>query len=176
MPIKPKVPMRAGDLPKQRIALVVAIPPRPAGFLAETDLQKLNDPPRKMPRTARYIGQMEWAWSPNNSRLDAYYLSTDARRARWYLWIRFYDDDWGRWAAPQVYARAPKKSVPPKVAAILLLADAWAEETRESQLDHFHWINEAGFLSVEELRAIGRAVWPDVAARDESGGVPARSS
>lgn len=160
----PAIPMRADDLPQQRIHAVVSLPARPTGFHGirvppDSAPPPVALPPVKMPRSAKYIGQVEWAWGPNNARLDAYYLSTNRKRTHWFLWVQWYDDNEGEWPDPQIYAYAPAQGVPGKTAAVYLLLDGWAHELPDSGLDHFHWINSAGFLSVEEFRAIGRIVW-----------------
>jgi hypothetical protein len=158
----PKIPMRPEELPQQRITLVASLPPRPAGFVGKREPPESVPLPAKIPRSAKYVGQFEWAWGPNNSLLVAYYLSTNRERTHWLLWVRPYDDNWGKWDEPQVQVYAPKQNVPGKIAAAYLLLDSWTEEVRESKLDHFHWINKADFLSVEELHAIGRVVWPNL--------------
>ncbi len=155
----PRIPMCPEALPRQRLSLVVPLLPRPAGFAGATEPPDGALPPENMPRSARYIGQVEWAWSPVNARIDAYYLSTNRARTHWFLWLRLYDDNWGRWEEPQIYAHAPRQNVGARVAAIYLLLDAWSANIAEYELDRFHWINEAAFLSVEEIIAIGRIAW-----------------
>ena len=54
-----------------------------------------------------------------------------------------------------------RKGVTERQAATHLLIDVWRAECADGSLDHFHWINEDGLLSVEDLMAIGRAVWDD---------------
>ncbi len=76
----PRIPMRPEELPQQRLSLVVPLPPRPTGFAGTRDAPGSVPPSLKMPRSARYIGQVEWAWSMINARLDAYYLSTNRAR------------------------------------------------------------------------------------------------
>lgn len=161
----PKIPMLPTELPQQRVCAVISLPQRPSGFHGirvppETVPPPAVLPPVKMPRAAKYIGQVEWAWGPNNTRLDAYYLSTNRKRTHWFLWLQWFDDNWGKWEEPQIHAYAAKQRVPSNVAAAFLLLDAWTEETRESDPGHFHWINNSALLSVEELQAIGRIVWP----------------
>ena len=46
---------------------------------------------------------------------------------------------------------------------IYLPTDAWSSEVKESDLERFHLINDTGLLSLPELCAVGRLVWPDVA-------------
>lgn len=82
----------------------------------------------RMPRSARYLGQVEWAWSPANSRISAHYLSMDRRHRHWLLWLKPYDDNWGRWDQPQVDAAAPRQRLDARAAAKLLLAHASAGE------------------------------------------------
>lgn len=158
----PKIPMRPEELPQQRITLVASLPPRPAGFVGKRGPPESVLPPAKMPRSAKYIGQVEWAWGPNNTRLDAYYLSTNRQRTHWFLWLRYYDDNWEKWDDPQVRTYAPREGVPSEVAAAYLLLDSWAEEAQDtgSNPGPFHWINSADFLSVEQLHAVARVVWP----------------
>ncbi len=163
MATPPKIPMLPEELPLQRVTLIVTLPPRPAGFEGLFEPPETLPVPVKMPRSAKYLGQVEWAWGPNNNLVAAYYLSTDRHQRYWLLWVRPYDDNWGRWSEPFIYTYAPKQGVPANVAAIYLLLDCWKNEQLESEPGHFHWINSAGFLSVEELHAIGRVVWPKIA-------------
>ncbi|MCX7152176.1 MAG: hypothetical protein NT115_06530 [Proteobacteria bacterium] len=86
------------------------------------------------------------AGSTINACLGAYYLSTNRARTPWILWLRLYDDNWGRWAEPHIYAHAPRQNVSAKVAATYLLLDAWSANIAEYELDRFHWINEAAVL------------------------------
>ena len=155
----PHIPMSPDELPQQRIHEVVNLPERPepfdcsAGYSCKVP-QKTNR--YDEPKTAIYLGQVEWAWSPMNNRLEAYYLQRD--RKYWVLWSRYWSDneeDWG-WI---IVACAENKDVSEEQAAVHLLIEFWNHETEESSLDHFHWINEAEYLSVAQLAAIGRAVW-----------------
>ena len=113
-----------------------------------------------MPRSARYLGQVEWAWSPMHMRIDAYYLSMDRPHRRWLLWTKPYDDNWGRWDAPLVLARAPRARVAIKDAATLLLIDYLASQ-RDEGTDRFHWVNEEGLLDSGDMNAIAAIVWDD---------------
>ena len=58
-------------------------------------------------------------------------------------------------------AYGTKKGVDKKTAAIYLLIDSWIFERDNMELDHFHWLDNIGLLSVAEFMAIGRVVWPD---------------
>lgn len=160
---KPKIPMRPEDVPQQRVHLVVQLPPRPPSFQGYCDfVDPMPDDvrPKGSPRNIQYLGSVEWAWGPMNSRLDSYYLNP--RRSQWLLWVRYRDEnDWKlRWAWI-LYAYGPRRGVTAKDAAIYLLMDAWSAEAQKSQLDHYGWINQPGLLSVEEISAIARAVWSE---------------
>ena len=48
-----------------------------------------------------------------------------------------------------------------KKRAIYLLMDAWQAEAKQGYLDCFHWINDVGTLSVAEIQAIAKKVWPE---------------
>jgi len=45
-----------------------------------------------------------------------------------------------------------------KTAAIYLLIDTWTFERDNMELDHFHWLDNVGLLSVAEFMAIGQVV------------------
>jgi hypothetical protein len=160
---KPKIPMRPEDVPQQRLKLVVELPPRPAGF--KGNCQFYNPMPEEVepkrgPRKPVCLGSVEWAWDPNYSRVDSYYLSS--HKSYWLLWIGGTDENsWDlkwRWVP---YAYAPKSSVDEKNAAIYLLLDAWMSEASNTSLDHYHWIDCPDLLSVAEISEIARNVWPN---------------
>ena len=90
-----------------------------------------------------------------STRLDAYYLQ--GRRGFWVLWMRYLEGrfTW-EWAAVGCVKR---KGVGEREAAIHLLLEYWKFQAGEDGLDHFHWINEAAYLSVADVMAIAREVW-----------------
>ena len=51
-----------------------------------------------------------------NARISAYYLSTNRERTHWFLWLRQYDDNWGRWDESVIDLCATMKKVPSEVA------------------------------------------------------------
>lgn len=157
---KPHIPMSPSELPQQRLYLLKGMPKPPAGW-APLDPQALGELAKlKMPRSARYLGQVEWAWSPMHSRVSSYYLSMDRERRHWLLWVRPYDDNWGRWDDPWVIAAAPRSGLDGRSAGKLLLVHHWNLE-REDGLDQFHWVNEACLLTAGEFNEIGEAAWGD---------------
>ena len=158
MPRRPRGPMHPSELPQQRLYLVrgKTSPPVSWSPLSGGDLESIQ--PSTVPRSARYVGQVEWSWSPMHSRITAYFLSMDRRHRLWVLWARFYDG-YGRWdRASYAQAAAPRCAADAATAAQLLLEHAWSGE-REDGLDHFHWINETGMLDAGEINEIGGAVW-----------------
>ena len=55
----PRIPMLPGELPQQRLYLVKGLPERPAVWAVETGSPAEDLAPLAMPRSARYIGQVE---------------------------------------------------------------------------------------------------------------------
>ena len=157
---RPRIPMLPTELPQQRLYLVKGQPVRPAGWSATIGELSDNDTPATMPRSARHLGQVEWAWSPMHMRIDAYYLSMDRPHRRWLLWVKPYDDNWGRWEVPVVVARAPRLGLVDTDAAKLLLIDYLAVQ-RDQDTDRFHWINEEGLLDSGDINAIADIVWTE---------------
>ena len=155
---KPRIPMQPADLPQQRLYLIQGMPELPAGWSVKTDTQALDLAPAAMPRSARYLGQVEWSWSPMHMRIDAYYLSMCSHHRHWVLWGKGYDDNWSRWMAPEASMVAPRCGLTPDAAARLLLLSYWAEQ-RLQKVDRFHWVNEDGELDAGELTEIATAVW-----------------
>lgn len=100
--------MRPADLPHQRLYLVKGVPITPPGWapLETAALDTYKN--ARMPRSARYVGQVEWAWSPMHMRISAYYVSMDRAHRHWLLWTKAYDDNWGRWMDPALKAAAAR--------------------------------------------------------------------
>ena len=105
---------------------------------------------------ALYLCQVEWAWSPAHNRLDAYYLHRGL--THWVLWSKYWDDNWMKWEQVAVGC-VPHRGVTQKQAAVYLLLEFWAFDAKESDVDHYHWINEGAYLSVADLMSIAREVW-----------------
>ena len=93
----PSIPMSPDQLPQQRIVPVASIPARPNPFDAVIGWNEKPDGVvlANGPRNPEYLGQVEWAWSRMNNRVDAYYISRG--RSHWMLWLYSYDDNWGKW-------------------------------------------------------------------------------
>ncbi len=56
----------------------------------------------------------------------------------------------------------PQQHVEHKAAAVYLLRDCWLAEAASQNLDCYHFIAEEGLLSVAEIEAVRREVWPSV--------------
>lgn len=160
MAATPTIPMSPSALPAQRLYLVPNYPQPPAGWRAEMSARVPGGPAR-MPRSARYIAQVEWSWSPMHGRIDAYHLSLSRARDRWVLWCGVFDEELWRFVHRFVASSAPRAGLQGGDAAILLLQAYWAHESQdEAELDRFHWINQEGLLGAGQLKEIARRVWP----------------
>jgi hypothetical protein len=155
----PVCPLSPDALPQQRIYLVQELPRAPAGWTVSFDCGEPGLPKHK-PSSARLLGQVEWAWSPMHSRIDAYHVSLNSARNRWVLWISHFDDEVWRFVDARIAASAPRARLTPKDAAILLLEAFWRSEVADDHsFDAPHWINQDALLSTGELREIERRVW-----------------
>jgi hypothetical protein len=163
---KPRIPMLHTELPQQRLYLVTGMPERPAIWSTTLGMEAEGLAPSSMPRSARYVGQVEWAWSPMHMRIDAYYLSMCTHHRHWVLWIKGYDDNWSRWMDPQAVAAGPRAGLNADAATRLMLRDYWAK-AREAELDRFHWVNEGGILDACQLAEVAAVVWGDADGEPE---------
>ena len=153
--------MTPDALPHQRSPDQTVLPERPAGFRGHCDWyapMPTDARPKRSPRKVRYLGSVEWAWSPAHNRYDAYYLGQRGRY--WLLWTRWQDwEDGGgcwRWS---LFGWAPKSGEDWEVAAVYLLLDTWVAEDKEACTGRFHWVAEAGHFSAVGLNAIADRVW-----------------
>lgn len=155
----PKIPMSPEALPPQRLYLVPNFPETPPGWQPALGDHVPGLPPR-MPRSARYLAQVEWSWSPLHGRIDAYHLSLIRTRDRWVLWCSFFDQARWKFIDTHIAASAPRAGLQGANAAVLLLQAYWADEANnENELDAFHWINEEALLGAGQLKEIARRVW-----------------
>ena len=165
----PSITMSPDQLPQQRIVPVASIPTRPHPFDAVVGW---SEKPAGVvlangPRDPEYLGQVEWAWSPMNNRVDAYYLSRG--RSHWMLWLYSYDDNWGKWDWLPI-GHVLRKDISFDQAAFHLLIDYWRWDKAKGDLDHYHWINEEGYLDASQWRTIALLVWnaaPEGGGKDE---------
>jgi hypothetical protein len=78
----PSIPMSPNDLPPCPNAIDIC--------LYTAYKRKM---PRLPSRRAKYLCQVEWAWSPMHSRISSYYIHRG--HTYWILWERLLDQDWG---------------------------------------------------------------------------------
>jgi len=150
--------MSPGQLPQQKIHEVVGLPGRPDPFEFDVGYGCTPDDGASelSLENASYLCQVEWAWSPMHNRIDAYYLLKG--KTQWSLWSKYWDDNWGEWNDVCI-GTVHRRGVDQKQAAIYLLLEFWRYDVGASDVDQFHWINEAEYLDIPELAAIVRDVW-----------------
>lgn len=159
MSVYKSVPMDPKDLPQQRLYLVPDLGSAPQ-LVISNGVPGRDGIPRKIPRGADSIAQVEWSWSPMHNRIDAYHISMDSNRSRWVLWHSCFDDSGYRWRWELVSALStPRKGVKRRQAAIAMMEHFWREEIDIINLDQYHWINDADLLDVGDLSEIARCVW-----------------
>jgi hypothetical protein len=146
--------------------LVRALPVPPSAWSVALD-EAAGRKPRHRCLAARYVGQVEWAWSPMNMRIDAYQLSMSRHHRAWVLWWRPFDDNLSRWDDAVPVASAPRCGLAARDAARLLMA-AYRRRQADDGVDHFDWINAEGPLSGGDLKEIGRFAWRDDQADEEA--------
>ena len=122
------------------------------------------DCPKHLPRTAIHIGTVEWSWSPANSRIDSYHLSSNRSHTHWILWVGNFDDnETFKWIHTP-YAYGLKKGVSAKTAAADLILAAWQGEITcygPDSIEPFHMVTAEGLLSKDELYALTKQVWTE---------------
>ena len=154
------IPMSPELLPRQRLNEVVTIPEIPRGLAPKVDMDKplqLNRP-KALPRKLNFLCSVEWAWSPMHNRIDNYYLNP--RRSGWLLWNNWVEDGGVPWTWHwDLMAYGNRCRSDAKTIASHLVLEVWKFDAKYHQVDHFHWINSTGLLSVEDVQAIAREVW-----------------
>ena len=155
----PRVPMIAQHLPQQRLYSIKAIPAIPVGLPLEVGYE-LPTNLKRPPRSPTYLFQAEWSWSPYHGQINAYFLHKG--RDFWTLYLSDFDDNLSTWAwsTKQAVARTPRTGLDERQAAFFLTISFLQFERQASRLDPFHWINEYETLSVADVKAIERVVWP----------------
>ena len=154
------IPMSPDFLPRQKLNEVVTLPKLPEGLAPKVDLDEplQRNRPRASPRKLTFICSVEWSWSPMHHRIDNYYLNP--RRAGWLLWNNWVEDGGFPWTwhwdlmAYGNRCRSDAKSI-----ACHLILELWKFDAKYHQTEQYHWINNTGLLSTEEIQAIAREVW-----------------
>ena len=156
------IPMNPAELPQQKLYEVKSLPILPDGcVIAIMDYEQehnLSGIPTNPTKKSIPLAQVEWSWSPMNARVDAYELRKG--KEHWLLWIGGPEDNASNYIC-HWYAAAsmPVKGISQEQAAIHLLLAFWEYESAYMSLDHYHWINWAGALSVSDIQSIANEVW-----------------
>ena len=154
------IPMSPTQLPRQRLNEVVTIPRMPKRLKPRIELDEplLRQPPKASPRKLTHLFSVEWAWSPMHNRIDNYYLNP--RRTGWLLWNNWMDDGTVPWSWHwQLLAYGNRCGADEKTIAMHLVLELWKWDAKYHSVDHYHWINNTGLLSTEEVQALAREVW-----------------
>jgi hypothetical protein len=120
------------------------------------------DCPKRLPRSARHVATIEWAWSPAHSRQDRLHLSTNRSRTHWILWNGYLDDnEWPTRWRHSPYAFCNKEGLDAKTAALYLLVAGWRGELAAygSPDEPFHYVTREGLLSAAELNLATEIFW-----------------
>jgi hypothetical protein len=121
--------------------------------------------PATRPRSATFLAKCAWSWGPANSRVDAYYLSTNRSRSHWILWVEWpgSEAEWGEKLPPLIGAYCERAGIDRETAATLLLRTVWEAE-QESLHGPPTEIWQEGLLSKPTLERLGQDVWHDSAS------------
>ena len=154
------IPMSPELLPRQKLNEVVNVPKIPKGLAPKVDLDAplQRNRPKASPRKLTFLCSVEWAWSPMHNRIDNYYLNP--RRSGWLLWNNWVEDGGAPWTWHwdfMAYGNRCRSDA--KTIASHLILEIWKFDAKYHQVDQFHWINNTGLLSVEDIQAIAREVW-----------------
>lgn len=158
----PRIPMSPQQLPQQGVYIPTGAPRRPVPFDVVVGYEAAQLPEharlKASPRTARYLFQAEWAWSPAHNRLSAFYLHRGRRY--WTLFDRQFDEDRMRWQWVQ-RAAVPIGQASEKQAAFWLVVELMKFDRDEAYIEEWHWIGEAATFQVAEVKALVQEIWGD---------------
>ena len=166
--------------PRQKVLLDLSAMPQQKLYLASaktkwTDLEPIEVTPGRsgvpidIPKSATFLCQVEWAWSPMNNRVADYYLSQDTTRTKWVLWSSLLNDHerpW-RWYTIDSVQVLPRRGISKETAAMVLLTAYFEWQERAELLDRYHWINSEGFLDVGDIQLTAYIAWNEFWAEDE---------
>ena len=114
--------------------------------------------PQGTPRKLTFVCSVEWAWSPMNNRIANYYINPKPWGwAFWDNWLDDHDVQWSWWW--NFVAYSGRTEADERTVAAHMLLEAWRDDAEHQLMDHYHWNNNAGCLSVEDVQAIAREVW-----------------
>jgi hypothetical protein len=154
--------MLPSEVPQQQVSEVVSLPPRPAAFrfaVGYGDLPNGVVPKQLVPRLPDLLVQVEWAETPMNNGVSAFYIQS--RKTHWVLWLRTLDDNCDPWEWQWLpIGSCDRKGIDKHTAAVHLLLEYWHFDADNSSADianePYDWIGEEGLLSISDIRAIVR--------------------
>ena len=153
----PKVPQAR---PQQTLYEVVNLPELPIRLDPKVELDQplRKNYPKASPRKLTYLFSVEWAWSPMHGRIDNYYLNP--RRTGWFLWNNWVEDGGYPWTWHWDFLAYGKRCrSDERTIAIHLILEFFKYDAKYNDVDHFHWINNTGLLSFDDVQEIARQVW-----------------
>ena len=93
-----------------------------------------------------------------HNRIDNYYINP--RRTGWLLWNNWVEDGGAPWTWHwDMHAHGRRCRSDERTISIHLIKAFWEFDAKYHDVEHFHWINNTGLLSIEEIEAIAREVW-----------------
>ena len=166
--------------PRQKVLLDLSAMPQQKLYLASaktkwTDLEPIEVTPGRsgvpidIPKSATFLCQVEWAWSPMNNSVADYYLSQDTTRTKWVLWSSLLNDHerpW-RWYTIDSVQVLPRRGISKETAAMVLLTAYFEWQERAELLYRYHWINSDGLLGVGDIQRTADIAWNEFWAEDE---------
>lgn len=156
----PRIPMTPEERPEHGVYSPTGRPRRPEEFDVHVDWDARGLPEqarlRGSPRSATYLFQAEWAWSPMNNRLSSFYLHRGRRY--WSLFDRVFDEDQMGWQWEQ-RATVPFRQASERQAAFWLVVELLKFDRDECDVERWHWIGETATLDIPDIKAIAHEVW-----------------
>jgi len=162
MAIHPYPVMSPTQIPQQRLYVVPDLTEKPEELEFLKGEPGIDAIPKKIPRRASFLLQVEWAWGPANGMILNYHLSLNSKQDRWVLWNSWFDDgnSW-RWRLGETVLSMPRDNVPRTDAAVLLLYEDWKNDRDVHERDRYHWVAVEGLLDAGHAQEIARQVWGD---------------
>ena len=157
-------PARRPELPRQHVHAVVELPSCPEDFYIETPIGADPAPffrEIEHPDTLKSVCVLEWIFDSKRGRADLY--SLEKRPMDWVLWNNMPAGLIGDKPDVELMAHALRGggAVPEHVAAPVLLCVSLAAGREYRCIGRPNAIIQTGLLSVAELSAIFREVWPE---------------
>ena len=135
------------------------IPPRPHHLHIEllTDGYPEPDKVSEEPELTKYVGTVEWSWSPAHSRMDHYYLTKSP--TEWVLYLNLNEACEERSWMP--LAMGKPLEFDEWTVAFWLIHDFLKLESCQHTLEEFHHVSHEGLLQGSDFRNIARLIWED---------------